>query len=115
MGTRLKNQLVTISEMSDMVYFGRNNDTVDNYGGILRTLDIDLFGTRAKVRYVDTNENEQEKQEKYTQHIKVWVRYRSGRTTQDYISWNGISWQVLGIETIDGNRFQVIKCRNIAQ
>ena len=104
---------MTISELSDMVYFGTNNDTVDSYGAILRTRDIDLFGTRAKVRYVDTNENEQEKQEKYTQHIKVWVRYKSGRTTQQYISWKGLNWEILGIETIDGDRFQVIKCRNI--
>ena len=115
MGTRLKNQLVTISELSELIAIGSEVDTVDNYGGIKKTLSHSTPSIRAKVRYVDTNEGEQEKQEKYTQNIKVWIRYVAGYTSQNYIYWNSTYWQILGIETIDGNRFLVFKCRNIAQ
>ena len=115
MGTRLKNQLVTISELSDLIAIGSQVDVIDNYGAPTRSYSHSAPSIRAKVRYVDTGENEQEKQEKYTQNIKVWIRYYSGITSDQYVYWNATRWQILGIETIDGNRFHVIKCRNIAQ
>lgn len=115
MGTRLKNQLMSISELSELIAIGSQVDTVDNFGGIKKTLSHSTPSIRAKVRYVDTNEGETEKQEKYTQNIKVWIRYVSGYNTQNYIYWNSTYWQILGIETIDGNRFLVFKCRNITQ
>jgi len=115
MGTRLKGQLTTISELSELIAIGSYVFVLDDYGATKKTASHSAASIRAKVRYVDTGENEQEKQEKYTQNIKVWIRYYSGITSDQYVYWNSTYWQILGIETIDGNRFHVIKCRSIAQ
>lgn len=115
MGTRLKNQLVTISEMSELIAIGTRTQLADEYGALDSNLSHTTPSIRAKVRYVDTDESEQQLQEKYTQNIKVWIRYGPSVSVMNYIYWNSTYWEIKGIETIDGKRFYVIKCQNITQ
>lgn len=114
MGT-LDNQLPTISELDQLIAIGSRVEVVDDYGAVKITLSHQAVSIRAKVRYAMTNESEQEKQEKFTQEIKIWIRYNTGYTSENYVYWNATYWQIISLETTPRNRFLVFKCRSIAQ
>jgi hypothetical protein len=114
MSGRLQNQIPSISELSDLIGFATKTETLDDYGALIESFSVPTANIRAKVRYVITNEGDSPlKQEKLTTEIKVWVRYASSYTQYKYVYWGAKYYDIYSIETVIGNRFNVIKARLI--
>lgn len=112
--SRLGNQLVTIGELSELVGFATVTLSTDAYGGQTVSNAVVTPSVRAKVRYERTDERELgSNQEKFTQEIKVWIRYDSTVTQYKALYWNSQYWDIYAIESTPGFRYSVIKARLI--
>jgi SPP1 family predicted phage head-tail adaptor len=110
----LKNQLVSISELNELIGFATRTTTLDASGAQVESFDTPTANIRAKVRYMSVNEAEGAlKQEKLTTEIKVWVRYSSSYTAYKYIYWGAKYYDIIGIEHTPRSRYHVIKARLI--
>ncbi len=110
---RLTNQLVTLSELNEVIQFATKTETdVDGFPktGIVAS----GVNVRGKIVFVSTNEAQSENQEKFTTEIKIWVRYNPAYNQYQYILWNDVFYDIYAIEKISGDRFNVIKARAIA-
>ena len=110
---RLTNQLVSISEMSESVAIATRNETTDDYGAQIASVEEPLVYVRAKVRYDSTNEQENNDQLKFETKIKIHTRYNSDWTVEKLVFWNDTYYEIYAVETTPGNRFHVIKARLI--
>ena len=111
----LDNQLISISEMDELIGLVTRTETVDDYGANILTYGTPAVNIRAKVRFINTDESEQLNQEKFTQEIKVHIRPYSGLTSEYYVYWNAAYWDIYAIESTPRQRFTVIKARLIEQ
>lgn len=110
----LANQLPTISEMDEVVGFSTLTETLDDAGGLIKSYSAPTADIRAKVRYERTNEGELgTDQQKFTQEIKVWIRYYSTATEYKFLYWRSKYYDIYAIETTPRSRFMVIKARLI--
>lgn len=108
------NTLKSISEMTEVISLCTLTQSVDYFGAGTETFSSP--GTpsiRAKIRYDMTNEAEDEKQERLTEQIKVWIRYGSGVTKLHKVYWDSKYWDIYGLERTPNNDFHVLKCRAI--
>lgn len=110
----LTNQLKTIGELNDRIGIVTPTEVVDDYGGKRVTITGGSATIPAKVRYERTNEQDNLKQEKFTQEIKIHIRNGS-YDELDYVYWNDKYWDVYAIESTPRERFMVIKARLIEQ
>ena len=111
----LQNQLPTIGELDELIGLGSTSEVVDDYGAVQLTLPQITPTIRAKVRYMMTNEREQEKQEKFTQEVKVFIRYNANALVANVMYWDSLYWDVYAVERTPRDRFHVLKCRQIAE
>lgn len=109
----LESQLMSISEMDQLISIYSKSEATDDYGGQVITTGTLISNVRAKVRYERTNEGEDEKRKTFTQDIKVWMRYYSLLNKTHTVYWNSTEWEIYAIETTPRNRFHVLKCREI--
>jgi len=111
----LEAQLMSISEMDEVIGISTLTETVQDSGGVTQSWSAPTANIRAKVRYERTNEAEAEKQERFTQEIKVWIRYNTSATEATKIYWRSDYYDVYAIEFTPRQRFMVLKARLIEQ
>lgn len=114
--SRLKNQLITIGELDELIGLADKNETTptSGFGGRITAFDVPDVNIRAKVRYERTNEGESAaKQEKFTTEIKCIIRENSNLTIEKYVYWREKYYDIYAIEDTPGQRFQIIKARLI--
>ncbi len=111
----LKNQLMSISEMDELIGIATRAEVTDDYGAIRITDSTPTVNIRAKVRYERTNEGEGAKQEKFTQEIKVHIRFNSLSIVTNLIYWESKYYDIYAVETTPKQRFHVLKARLIEQ
>lgn len=110
----LANQLPSISEMDEVIGFSTVTETLDDFGAPKFSRTTPTADIRAKVRFDRTNEgNLDTDQEKFTQEIKVWIRYYTAATEYKQILWRSKYYDIYALETTPRNRFMVIKARLI--
>lgn len=113
MSGRLQNQLMTISEMSELIGIANKTDSTDDFGAILQPAEEPEANIRAKVRYANTDEAEKNDQLKFATEIKVWTRYNENWTVEKLVWWEDNYYEIFAIEKTPGNRFHVIKAKLI--
>ena len=112
----LQNQLMSISELSDLIGRAVKVEVLDAYNAIKETVAAPTVNIRAKVRYDRTNEGEgRVAQEKVTTEIKVHIRYDSSWTVLNMIYWDSKYFDIYAIEHTPRRRFTVLKGRHIEQ
>lgn len=110
----LQNQLMSISELDELIGFATLTSTIDDYGAAVDSYSVPSQNIRAKVRYINTHEAELAlKQEKTTTEIKIHLRYDSTYTQYKYVYWNSKYFDIYAIEDTPRQRFHVIKARLI--
>lgn len=111
MSGRLQNQLITLSEMSELVAIASKTEEVDDFGDTLTPVTEPTDFIRAKVRYDSTNEQLEADQLKFTTFIKVWTRFNSNWSIEKLVFWKSNYYEIIAIETTPGDRYHVIKAR----
>jgi len=110
----LANQLMSISELDEVVELCTITETLDDSGSLIKTTTVAGTQIRAKVRYERTNEGEGgSDQEKFVQEIKVWIRYNTSGTEYKSLYWRSEHYDIYAIESTPRNRFMILKCRLI--
>ena len=99
--------------MSESIAIATRNETTDDYGAQINSVEEPLEYIRAKVRYINTEEREQTEQLKLNTEIKVHTRFNSNWSIQKLVFWDEKYYEVIAVETTPGNRFHVIKARLI--
>jgi len=111
----LDNQLMSISELDELIGLNTRGEYVDDYGANVLTYVTPTINVRAKVRFINTTETERLNQEKFEQEIKIHIRQYPGLTSEYYVFWNAAYWDIYAIESTPRQRFTIIKARLIEQ
>lgn len=111
----LESQLMSISEMDQLINLITHVESVDAFGSISYSTTTLASNIRAKVRYERTQEQEDANRKGFVQEIKIWIRYYSGLNKTHRVTWNSQEWEIYAIETTPRDRFHILKCREVTR